>query len=671
MENKLLLLGIYVAAGIALAILPSASTLLRREKPPSTNVPLIEAGIGIFTLCIASFAVICSPHQFSTIALVGFITFVFSFGLRISEKIIRACSITASYCVCATLLWWLRDSASPILSWLSCSVISILLILATNNVVIPTKFLLKKKWYFDIFLISAVPYVAAAALFSYSTGIYNEGNIAFTAWHHWGAYVGPAQAMRAGAILFKDIPAQYGFGPTVSTFAACARNCWEGIYFIAASAVFIYGLLIAFLSRKIVGENVAPGTQILLVVGAFASAYLWSSYPPLTAIATFTPSVSGLRFLPPMLLVAYIALANFEKRPRGSRFAAHCLWILNLAWAPETAFYGSFIWCPIYLWLNCLGGKRKPVWQIFIASTLKLLTILLGVVIAGLFAFWLMYRTLPSVVGYFAYMMHPPGDMAVNYSGAILFLLTSLTIGSCAAYIALKENERSKPARQVLVLLLASYACSSYFLGRSHDNNILNILPFIFLLLIASKKFLRGRSANYLIQTFLVSIAIFPIFFNWSSWKEAYLERKFFEFNPSALIASLSLDHDIPRHPLTKLSSSAHRSNKVEDILKAANYIDRNYHESVTLIDQSLVLLIREGGPAWSAIHGPANFTSIPPKMRRHFITETMHQLHKPGWLLIAHSYTADGWIDDFNAVYRRDISLEFGSYYAIRYLPR
>ena len=53
-----------------------------------------------------------------------------------------------------------------------------------------------------------------------------------TAWHHWGAYIGPAQLVFAGVLPLHDIPLQYGFGPTMLLAASCKINCWSGMYWL-------------------------------------------------------------------------------------------------------------------------------------------------------------------------------------------------------------------------------------------------------------------------------------------------------------------------------------------------------------------------------------------------------------------------------------------------------
>jgi hypothetical protein len=110
------------------------------------------------------------------------------------------------------------------------------------------------------------------------------------------------------------------------------------------------------------------------------------------------------------------------------------------------------------------------------------------------------------------------------------------------------------------------------------------------------------------------------------------------------------------------------------DIKEAVDYIWLNHHEPVTLAAPPLVLLTTHAQP-WSAINVPENFYFMPKRLRRVFLERTMRRLNQSGWLIVQTGVTdivAEGGrtlIEDFDAVYTRDISLKFGSYTAIRYV--
>ena len=73
----------------------------------------------------------------------------------------------------------------------------------------------------------------------------------------------------------------------------------------------------------------------------------------------------------------------------------------------------------------------------------------------------------------------------------------------------------------------------------------------------------------------------------------------------------------------------------------------------------------------WSAFHNPANVFYIPSKIRKIFLQNTVNSIRMPGWLLINLNYPAKDWLEDLDSVYDRGEQLEFGEFYAIRFVPR
>ena len=127
-----------------------------------------------------------------------------------------------------------------------------------------------------------------AVVMSFTTGVLSTPEIKITAWHHWGAYIGPAELALSGARIFYDFPAQYGFGPTLLIASACGNNCWIAMYFIAGGAALAFALLGFFI---ISGLPVRTLAALGVIVGATAvGCLLWVAYPPLVSSALVAPS---------------------------------------------------------------------------------------------------------------------------------------------------------------------------------------------------------------------------------------------------------------------------------------------------------------------------------------------------------------------------------------------
>ena len=109
----------------------------------------------------------------------------------------------------------------------------------------------------------------------------------------------------------------------------------------------------------------------------------------------------------------------------------------------------------------------------------------------------------------------------------------------------------------------------------------------------------------------------------------------------------------------------------MRDVSTDVRTLSERFHEPITVLDQALNLEASSAGTPWSAYHGPENYMYFPSPLRRQFLANVAARLNAPGWLLIRRDFDAAGWLSDYDAVYRRDQMLDFGTYYAIRYVPR
>jgi len=107
------------------------------------------------------------------------------------------------------------------------------------------------------------------------------------------------------------------------------------------------------------------------------------------------------------------------------------------------------------------------------------------------------------------------------------------------------------------------------------------------------------------------------------------------------------------------------------DAARGMQVISETFHEPVTVLDPPLNLEATSIGAPWSAFQGPENYAYLPSSLRRQFLANVAKKLKASGWLLIRRDYDAAAWLSDYDAVYRRDQQLDFGTYYAIRYVPR
>jgi hypothetical protein len=513
-----------------------------------------------------------------------------------------------------------------------------------------------------------VPYALVAAAFSFSTGVLSDDGALLTLWHHWGAYVGPAEAMLSGAVILRDIPLQYGLGPTLLIASACGADCWQGMYYIAGAATFLFALVIGAMGLALCRAD--AWQRVLASCACLAACFLWTAYPPDVSMPLMTPSSSGMRFLPVAVLGCYLFFQPRLEDSRWLRGVGHFLWAFGALWSPESAFYVTFVWWPYYLWIRVLSS-RLPTLRSGARALLTLAGLALALVLAFVLVFRAVYGRSPSGYGYLAYLINPPGPMPINWHGTVLFFLMSTVLALLATYRLLKLGKDPLLLRRGFIVQLLSYATASYFLGRSHDNNLLNVLPCTLLTLLYAVRALDGGALRLPAIALLSGVIGWLPLFGWSAWEQAWHGPGVLAFSGSAWVRTLDWrDPGTADKIARRFAKFGLEAGRPSDAGAALAHIARTYGEPATVLDYSLDLVHTAPRSAWSAIHGPANFPDIPSEQRRLFLERTAKTLNRPGWLVVDRKFPADAWLADFAAVYTTTERLEFGTYYAVRMVP-
>ena len=675
MADKPAALIAYALIGIALGLWPTILTFFRAAAPGpapaaggngfrSTGVTALFAVLAFVGLRFAA-----SPLLIAAIVSIAALA-AFS-GRRMDAA--YALSVIIGLTLATTLPWWRRGpngllSLSAIeLCVFAAGTLSVLLILGA-----PDRRPNISSYRRSVAALQMSLFVAAAFLCSFTTGLFNNSNVLITVWHHWGAYISPSELLLAGAKLFSDFPAQYGFGPTVLIASLCRSNCWTGMYYLVGCTTFLFALFVCLIAFQD-DEQGLPQRGIILLLCLFCC-FLWNAYPPELALPTFTPSVTGLRFLPLLALVSFLLLIDRELdgRPKLARWG-HAAWAVAALWSPESAFYATFVWWPYYLFLCAVDARNNRSRLLRLASGAgTLLLVLLALISMFVAGYWLVYRDVPTAYGYFAYILNPPGPLPIDPKGAILFFIAALGLGFAANWRLYRRSGNSRGFRRGFLLLLQAYATFSYFFGRSHDNNILNLLPFVLLLLLhvrstsAADRNTRG-AAVALLACFVGWVGLF----GWSVWREAAAAGNLLQFDSRSFQKMLTYEN-----PATAALVSEHfRSGKMDvgdpaDAARGISFIRQHFGEPTAILDNSLDLTSTDRDMAWNALHGLCTFAYMPSSRRSQFLVRTAHALKRAGWLIVDKKFNAEGWLDDFDSAYIRTQTLDFGSYYAIRYLP-
>lgn len=477
---------------------------------------------------------------------------------------------------------------------------------------------------------------------SCSTSMLSEGSM-----HHWGAYVSPADLLLSGARPFLDFPIQYGLGPTLVISSACGADCFEAMRYIVVIAAISHFFLFYILALHWDGARARNTVTIIVCVCCF----FWISGPRNINLPTTFPSTSGLRFLPVLILVTLIIFLDrgLTLRRISHRLIIHAAWAAGVLWSIESAFYVTSVWWPYCLvTVAAAAPSNKERTITVLREAIRLLSILTITIIFFITIYFAKYESLPNWYGYLAYALNPPGVMEINWVGPVWFAALTLVIGTLTSFQIYKKNGNCFDFRKRFVFLLMAYACFSYYLGRSHDNNILNLMPFFLLILLncfnvnGIYDWQRGAS-----MAMTASMVAWIGTFGYSNIQNAV-----------GVIVARTDKGILP--PL--------RIN--DDAKEALSYVDLNFHESSTVIDISMNLASRKSPSSWSSINNPANYYFIPHDQRIIFLKNGAARLNSPGWLIVHDDFLSGGWISDYDMAYDRISQLRMGAYTLVRYRP-
>ena len=574
-------------------------------------------------------------------------------------------TLTATLLV-ATMIWWLRWVTVPASQhWLVAGACLALALFARRCRFEPIAADPPYQMGLRDLTIPAVLLIAGLGAGSLTGAMYDQ-QPAITAWHHWGAYVAPVLPMLAGGVPFRDFPVQYGMGPALLIGGTCGiGNCWTGLYTVTVAANALY-LAVCGWSVTVLTRNLDRASRGLALAALVSAVLLWCGNPSHWGSPLMTPSVEGLRFLPLAILTALILTveARFAKPgagpdpiPRSLALSGHGIWLLSLAWSPETAFFATLLWWP---WLALRQADAAPT------PGKKLLALLRGglnglvAVLGGYAVLALLFRAAFGdwvvLEDFLLYLRYPPGPTRIYPLGTIWLALFVLLL----AYMALARTNAGSSRRSLYACLLAALAVASYFVSRSHDNNLLNLLPFLILLMLASHYALPGRfSAGFLRAAFAGIIALTSAI--------AFHPWGVLPGSPSLLglqLGSGALTARFAPVPGQKQPLVAN------DAATALADLRQHTSEAVLLFDKQNVMPTSDPARTWTGVNNAANFTSIPDKVAREYIRRGALIYHRSGWIVAADSEAAH-WLDLFGSAYDVTEQKRYGDYSAYHLVPR
>jgi hypothetical protein len=427
--------------------------------------------------------------------------------------------------------------------------------------------------------------------------------------HHWGAYLGPAQYIRAGLVPFYDVPLQYGLGPTLTIAAGCAvSGCWSALEFLTVTTTIVMGLL---LLNMALSTTVPRGSiwSTAVTIAVLVSVFVFPGFLNLGPVPIATPSTSGMRFLP----VTLVAFALFHDRPN---WAAAAL-VPAILWAPEVCGMAVAVFG---LCETARVGLIKATCRtaaIVVASLLALV-----MVHRLTFGVWLQ----PDVMA--EYIIHVPGAGSRSMDLFSDYLVLAAALG-LAAWTLSKQVPRGTGFRRNLVCASLLFAAASYYLGHDHPNNVNGIMPFIVLVALRALDSATLPHFPTVSRLAVLGIASTMAVTTLSLWQVVPFQHGFSTSIDPVIAAAVTMD---------------------PDMVELRSRIVNPDHESVAEIGQLYARNPTET-TVWTPLDPYSLWAFVPSARRQLYFKRAAARLHRPGWAIIRNDEIH--MLDDLRSAYQ------------------
>jgi len=303
---------------------------------------------------------------------------------------------------------------------------------------------------------------------------------------HASFFVAPIEAIRQGGWLLWDVPSQYGAGNIWLAAHVPALTSYGSLVYTNCALLFVAAAISYAIART--WAKTLP-LAIFCACALAATDFLWCGYYPQSNGAQHYPSIGAFRFIWCYVLTGLLVLSYcrgwLSRAPRAVLTAGNICWALATCWSIEAAVFATVIWFPASaaIVLQGSGSIANVLW-----SWLRAILGLLAIAAVVLIAFLLHFHHGPDWYAFLEYSLIYQagfGSLPMNPNGSVWVLIAAFAaVISVGVYV---WHQRRLEALPVIVAAAAvQWSSASYFVVRSHDNNVNNLMPLILLGLFAT-----------------------------------------------------------------------------------------------------------------------------------------------------------------------------------------
>jgi hypothetical protein len=229
----------------------------------------------------------------------------------------------------------------------------------------------------------------------------------------------------------------------------------------------------------------------------------------------------------------------------------------------------------------------------------------------------------PEVVA--EYVLHVPGPLPINPISDFIFLAAALGL---AAWNVYRPALDKLAFQRDLVISSLLFAVTSYYLGRSHPNNICNLMPFIVLVGLRSLDGQSPAKLPGLPRLAVIGLSAATATLTLSPWDHLPFQHGFSVDTGQLVEAAARLDTDM-------ISIRSHISNTEHLGIADLGHWNRNPAETLV----------------WTAMDPSCLWAFLPNQRRQLYIKRSAARLRQSGWVILGDNQK--GWLNDFRVAYR------------------
>jgi hypothetical protein len=404
------------------------------------------------------------------------------------ETILVGLGAALSFWAVSRLSWW-QPAPATLQSWpsrawfigVTAGLVWLLRILTGSRAV-------SRPGWFAHLIDGVVLVVLAAAVMRTNT---IDGNWLFP--HHWSVYIAAADVVREGGTLLGDTASQYGFLNTLILAVWPSADRFTALYWLNSILVWASGTIIYFtLKTWLIRPWWQLGAGLITVC---CVAFLCGDAPALTGPLP-CPSIAAVRFIWVYMLLGYLVWWHQRSatRPdsiRAALWIGSLLWLLGALWSVESAIYVTASWFPAATVMamspavQSLGRlARLQALLVGIGRALARPGLLLAITLIGLTAYYRLglgrWPVWSHYWEYAAAFSAGFGTLPIEPKGGVWVLLL-LHTALIATLVGMEIDRRRASLALIWAGWGAFWVVSTYYISRSHGNNITNISPVLLL----------------------------------------------------------------------------------------------------------------------------------------------------------------------------------------------